>query len=461
MAFPSISFLFIFLPVSLLLYIVLPQKGKHLWLWLSSLIFYVWAGIGQTLLLLGMEIIVYGFGRYIAASSTDTQRQRRLFEGLIVLIMILFYFKYYGFFLDNVTSLFSLHASYEVFAMPLGISFISFTAMAYLIDVKRGSIPAETNFWKLAVYVSFFPKLVMGPIERYADWQQQLAHSWSSATLEQGAIRFLTGLAQKLLLADTLAPLWAYTSAHEVSLVSAWLGILAYTFEIYFDFQGYMNMAIGLANMFGFTMKENFEHPYMSTSITEFWRRWHMTLGSWFRDYVYIPLGGNRKGKGRTILNLLIVWGLTGFWHGASWNFLLWGLYYGVLLILEKFVFAHIRGKLPVFLQWLISFLLVMLGWVLFALPSLSDITRYLTAMFANRIWWDSKTLALMVNYGSYLLIGAICCSELPLCIARRLKEIFKEQLWLLKPVLTVLVSVILLSYLLSAGYQSFLYVQF
>lgn len=460
MTFPSMMFLFLFLPCTLGMYIFMKPKARKVLLLLFSLFFYAWGGIGNACFLLLFVCVVYALGRYIGAVGKQ-RRTRRMRESMALLILLLFYFKYYGFFLDTLFSFIPITVSYEVLPMPLGISFITFTAMAYLMDIRRDTIQ-PASFLNLAVYLTFFPKLVMGPIERYGNWIQQLKDTWSPAMLEEGAIRFLMGLSQKLLLADALAPLWSYTSSHDVSLVSAWLGLMAYTFQIYFDFQGYMNMAIGLGKMFGFHLQENFDHPYTSSSITEFWRRWHMTLGSWFRDYVYIPLGGNRRGLLCTLRNLLLVWGLTGFWHGASWNFLLWGLYYGVLLILEKFVLHRLWKRIPSFLRVLSTFVLVMLGWVLFANSDMNEALQYYKQLFtAAHGLVDMQTLTLLVNYGFRLLAAALFSTSVPLILGSNIMYALRAQQWYLKPVFTCVVLLVLLSCLMSGGYQSFLYVQF
>lgn len=460
MTFPSMIFLFLFLPCTLGMYIFMKPKARKVLLLLFSLFFYAWGGVGNACFLMLFVCVVYALGRYIGAAEKQ-RRTRRMRESMVLLILLLFYFKYYGFFLDTLFSFVPVTVSYEVLPMPLGISFITFTAMAYLIDIRRDTIQLA-SFLNVAVYLTFFPKLVMGPIERYGNWIQQLKDTWSPAMLEEGAIRFLMGLSQKLLLADALAPLWSYTSSHDVSLISAWLGLMAYTFQIYFDFQGYMNMAIGLGKMFGFRLQENFDHPYTSSSITEFWRRWHMTLGSWFRDYVYIPLGGNRRGLLCTLRNLLIVWGLTGFWHGASWNFLLWGLYYGVLLILEKFVLHRLWERIPSFLRVLFTFALVMLGWVLFAVSDVNEALQYYKQLVttAHGIA-DMQTLTLLVNYGFRLLAAALFSTSVPLILGSNIMYALRAQQWYLKPVFTCVVLLVLLSCLMSGGYQSFLYVQF
>lgn len=460
MTFPSLIFLFLFLPCALGLYIVVKQKVRKVLLLLFSLFFYAWGGIGNACLLLLFVCMVYALGRYIG-SVEKKRRARRLTESILLLVVLLFYYKYYGFFLDTVFAVLSVPISYEVLPMPPGISFITFTAMAYLIDIRREVI-RPVSFLQVAVYLTFFPKLIMGPIERYDVWAGQLKNTWQPAMLEEGAIRFLMGLSQKLLLADALAPLWSYTSTHSVSMASAWLGLLAYTFQIYFDFQGYMNMAIGLGRMFGIRLQENFDHPYTSTSITDFWRRWHRTLGSWFRDYVYIPLGGNRKGLWRTLRNLMLVWGLTGFWHGASWTFLLWGLYYGILLILEKFVLHPYLKRLPSAARMMLTFAMVMLGWVLFASDGLSQAVVYYRQLFTTTHGVvDRQTLSLLVNYGFWLCAAAVFSTRAPLVVSSNLMYALRDQQWFLKPVLTIVVFVILLSCLMSAGYQSFLYVQF
>lgn len=433
---------------------------KQILLVVISLLFYAWGGIGYAIFLLLYALLVYGLGCYIDHAQ-ETKRAVRLTESVVLLVAILFYVKYYGFFLDNLFGLLSISIQYETLSMPLGISFITFTAIAYLVDIRRETISAA-NVLDVAVYVTFFPKLIMGPIERYDHWQKQTKLPWDKTILEEGAIRFLMGLSQKLLLADALAPLWSYGSTHVVSLSSAWMSLLAYTFQIYFDFQGYMNMAIGLGLLFGFRLCENFDHPYMAISITDFWRRWHMSLGSWFRDYIYIPLGGNRKKTLYTLRNLLIVWGLTGIWHGASWNFLLWGLYYGGFLILEKFVLRKWLEHLPSFVRWLFTFVVVMLGWVLFASHDMDTALSFYRQLFLpDHGWWDMKTIALLANEGVLLIVAALCCSPVPAKLYAGLSAALQKQGWFLKPILTFVWLMILFSYLLSSGYQSFLYVQF
>ena len=459
MTFPSMIFLFLFLPCTLGLYIVVKPKARRVLFLLFSLLFYAWGGIGDACLLLLYVCLVYALGRYIGAVEKE-HRTRRLTESMLLLGLLLFYYKYYGFFLDNLFAVLSVPVSYEVLPMPLGISFITFTAMAYLIDIRREVIQ-PASFLQLAVYLTFFPKLIMGPIERYDGWERQLKSTWQPAKLEEGAIRFLMGLSQKLLLADALAPLWSYTSTHSVSTASAWLGLLAYTFQIYFDFSGYSDMAIGLGKMLGFEFLENFNYPYISRSITEFWRRWHISLSTWFRDYVYIPLGGSRHGRGKQIRNLMIVWLLPGFWHGASWNFMLWGIYFGVILILEKFVLKPILERLPKVLQHGYALVLILLGWVLFAFTDLDAGLTYLKTMFG----WGSvslinaRTLFYLRDYGLLLIIMILASTPL----GHQLYETkIRGRRWEgVMPLLIAAGLILCTAYLVDASYNPFLYFRF
>ena len=422
MTFPSLIFLFLFLPCALGLYIVVKPKVRKVLLLLFSLFFYAWGGIGNACLLLLFVCMVYALGRYIGAVEKK-RRARRLTESILLLVVLLFYYKYYGFFLDTLFAVLSVPISYEVLPMPPGISFITFTAMAYLIDIRREVI-RPASFLQVAVYLTFFPKLIMGPIERYDVWAGQLKNTWQPAMLEEGAIRFLMGLSQKLLLADALAPLWSYTSTHSVSMASAWLGLLAYTFQIYFDFQGYMNMAIGLGRMFGIRLQENFDHPYTSTSITDFWRRWHISLSSWFRDYVYIPLGGSKKGEGRTYLNLLVVWLFTGLWHGSTLNFLLWGLFLFALISLERLGWGKVLRRSQV-ISRLYMLLVIPLSWMLFAIPSLKDIGSYIGRLFAFSGGTAVHARDFLVygrQYTVVLVIGLLVSTPLPEKLWRRIR---------------------------------------
>lgn len=463
MTFSLINFLFMYLPILLLLYVITPAKYKNITLFLGSLVFYAWGNVSHVVLLLLLIALNFFFGHYIERSNGRI-RKLHLIEAIVVNVSVLLYFKYYGFVLDTIFALFPHPPAYSLFSVPLGISFFTFSIVAYLVDVYRKKIVAERNFLYFGLFVSFFPKLVMGPIERYDTMRKQMEyHPMRSALFEQGCSKFIVGLAQKLVLANTMGMIWSLCQTSSLSMAAAWLGILAYTFQIYFDFQGYTQMAIGLGNMFGFQLSENFRYPYTAISITDFWRRWHITLSSWFRDYIYIPLGGNRTSQIKILRNLMIVWALTGLWHGANWNFICWGLYYGVLLILEKYVFHSLLEKIPGIIRWMLTFLAVMIGWVFFASNGIAQAFGYLGNMFMLRgnPMHDVTAMSIISNYGIYYLFAAIGCTPFMKNAVHRIMEAWKDQLWYIKPIATLCFVLILLSFLVSNTYQAFLYFQF
>ena len=364
MIFSSIPFLYYFLPLALLLCYLVPSRARNAFLLLASLLFYAWGEPKYLPVMAAATALGYGFGLAI-------QRFRRFRKPLLVLSIasslgFLLYFKYADFFLENLNGL-GLHIPLLGLALPVGISFYTFQILSYTVDVYRGEVTAQRNPIDLACYVTFFPQLIAGPIVRYKDIAAQLRDRPQNLdNLRLGTARFLVGLGKKVLLANLLGEVCAaWRVTQDPSVLFSWLYALSYTLHIYFDFSGYSDMAIGLGKLFGFSFPENFNYPYISRSVTEFWRRWHMSLGTWFRDYVYIPLGGNRKGKGRQFLNILIVWMLTGFWHGAAWNFLLWGLYFALLLMVEK-AGLPVRGRVY-------TLAAVVLGFVLFDASSLSS----------------------------------------------------------------------------------------
>lgn len=373
MIFSSIPFLYYFLPLALLLCYLVPSRARNAFLLLASLLFYAWGEPKYLPVMAAATALGYGFGLAI-------QRFRRFRKPLLVLSIasslgFLLYFKYADFFLENLNGL-GLHIPLLGLALPVGISFYTFQILSYTVDVYRGEVRAQRNPIDLACYVTFFPQLIAGPIVRYKDIAAQLRDRPQNLdNLRLGTGRFLVGLGKKVLLANLLGEVcaaWRVTA--DPSVLFSWLYAISYTLHIYFDFSGYSDMAIGLGKLFGFSFPENFNYPYISRSITEFWRRWHMSLGTWFRDYVYIPLGGNRKGKGRQFLNILIVWMLTGFWHGAAWNFLLWGLYFALLLMVEK-AGLPVRGRVY-------TLAAVVLGFVLFDASSLSSALACVKGLF-------------------------------------------------------------------------------
>ena len=459
MVFSSILFLFRFLPIVLLIYYLCPFRLKNAVILIASLIFYAW-GEPRFILLMFASILA----DYCAGLGIEFCRERgvrwgtRAFLGLSLVFNLgsLGFFKYAGFFLDNLRALGFAAPVFSV-ALPLGISFYTFQTMSYSIDVYRGAVKAERNLLNFATFVCLFPQLIAGPIVKYSDINEELhRRRITSEDLEQGARIFLLGLGSKVLLANQIGQLWDEMAAigyERLSMPLAWLGILAYALQIYFDFSGYSLMAIGLGRLLGFTFPENFRFPYASRSITEFWRRWHITLGSWFREYLYIPLGGNRKGKYRTIFNLFVVWAATGFWHGASWNFVLWGLFFFVFLVLEKSFLLPFLEKHRIFSHCYLS-ILILISWVLFAVTDFSSIGVYFSRMFSFR--FSDDILYYLRNYGLILVLAIFF--SIPACkrIGARLGKY---------PVLRFagMAAILLFStaYLVDATYNPFLYFRF
>ena len=388
MVFSSIFFLFTFLPLSLLLYWMSPAKIKNFTLLAVSLFFYAWGEPVYVLLMIASIITNFVFGIFIESELIKEKRavRRALFISAVVFnILILGFFKYYGFLAENINALFNADIAYSELPLPIGISFYTFQVLSYVIDVYLGKVRLQRNPVSFALYVTMFPQLIAGPIVRYSDIESQLEQrNVSAAKFGEGAQRFIQGLGKKVLLANSMGALWDITQAMDmtgISVFSAWLGIIAYTFQIYFDFSGYSDMAIGLGKMFGFEFMENFDHPYVSRSVTEFWRRWHISLGTWFREYVYIPLGGNRCSRIRQIRNIMAVWMLTGLWHGASWNFVVWGIYYGCLLLIEKMFLKKLIDNAPAIISHVYCMLAVIIGWVLFASRDIESAAAYLGVM--------------------------------------------------------------------------------
>ena len=383
MVFSSMTFLLLFLPMVLLLYFLAPAlRGKNAVLVAASLLFYAWGEPVCVLAMLGSTAVNYLCARAIGAATDARRRKAACAIGVGVSLALLFYFKYFSFLFENVAALLSLKVAAPQIRLPIGISFYTFQVLTYTIDVYRGKVGVQKSFWKLLLYVSCFPQLIAGPIVQYADIEQQLdARTTSVEDFSAGIERFVTGLAKKVLLANLCGAVVEAMPGAGASFAGAWYHAFVYTLQIYFDFSAYSDMAIGLGRVLGFRYKENFNYPYVSLSATEFWRRWHISLGSFFRDYVYIPLGGNRRGAARTILNLLIVWTLTGFWHGAAWNFMIWGLYFGVLLVLERTVFKRAIDRAPKALRWAVTFLVAVVGWAIFYETDLTALGGTLRAM--------------------------------------------------------------------------------
>lgn len=459
MVFSSLLFLYVFLPIALFLYYISPEKIKNFTLFILSLIFYAWGEPIYVGIMLFSSVFDYCNGRLLNKFKEDWKRKAVLILSVIVNIGLLFFFKYYNFVIDNLNYLFNLNISASNLSLPLGISFYTFQTLSYTIDVYRGEVEASNSFFDYSAYVAMFPQLVAGPIVRYIDIYNQLKkRDFSDSSIAYGIKRFVYGLAKKVLIANKLGELYKIILAKEVAGLAssmAWLGIIAFTLQIYFDFSGYSDMAIGLGRMLGFDFLENFNFPYISRSITEFWRRWHMSLSLWFRNYVYIPLGGNRVKVPRQILNLFITWFLTGFWHGADFNFIIWGLYYFTLLVLEKFVYAKALDKTPNFIKHIYTMLLVIIGWVIFEFK-VTDIGPFLKAMFNFKNFASPEALFYLKEYGFYLVLGTVlslgACKKL---ISKTRKTTYLEIAFLF--ILLILVTMSLI----SESYNPFLYFRF
>lgn len=400
MIFSSTIFLFIFLPVVLLLYYIIPKKFltvKNILLLCASLFFYAW---GEPVIIIVMLVSIFAnylFGLWIdkAKKTSDFQKRLSIIVTVIFNIGLLGYFKYFNFFVKNINGIFGTEFTSQI-ALPIGISFFTFQIMSYSIDVYFGNVKPQKQLFNLALYISFFPQLIAGPIVRYIDIEKQLEErSYNLGQIASGAQRFIIGLSKKILIANQVS-IFADHAFNATSLTSvmAWVGAICYALQIYFDFSGYSDMAIGLGKMFGFEFLENFNYPYISNSVQNFWRRWHISLSSWFRDYLYIPLGGNRKGTFRTYINLLIVFAVTGLWHGASWSFVIWGLYHGVFLMLERGIWGKVLKKLPYALTWLYSMIVVLIGWVIFRAEEMGKALEYIKSMFSFSTGGLAITLA-------------------------------------------------------------------
>ena len=466
MAFSTLVFPFVFLPVSLILYFVLPKRLKNAALVVCSLVFFAW-GTPEYLVLMVLDIAFHYFaGRELALQKARGRSGRFvLVSSVLVNLLLLGFFKYYGFLVDNLNALLGTALRARELPMPIGVSFFTFSLLSYLFDVYRDRAPAARNMLDFSLYVTFFPKLVSGPIVQYAEMEPQLRdHPVTREGFGSGARLFLIGLAKKVLLANQAGALWTEITAilpADRSVLMVWMGILAFAFQIYFDFSGYSDMAIGLGHFFGFHFLENFNYPYESRSVTEFWRRWHISLSTWFREYVYIPLGGNRKGKGRQLLNIAIVWLLTGLWHGANWNFVLWGVYYALLLLLEKTFLLKWLDKAPRFVGHVYTCFCFVMGWVLFAITDLGALGAYVGHMFSGT-FADSTTAYLLRCDWLLLILGVIGCTSLP-------KRLWEKREPSLSPALSdglrtvwvVLVLLVSMAFLVGDSYNPFLYFRF
>ena len=459
MVFSSIPFLFFFLPIVLICYYLVPFKLKNYVLLVFSLIFYAWGEPVYIILMIFSCLLNYFYALY-----HDKVKNRKLLFILCIVanLLILGFFKYADFLIDIINSIFRLNINPLKLALPIGISFFTFQTMSYSIDVYRSSVVPERNFFYFTTYVSMFPQLIAGPIVRYETISKELyKRDINFNNFSDGLLRFMQGLFKKVLIANNIGYLWTTLSSMEsLSIASAWLGIIAYTFQIYFDFSAYSDMAIGMGKMLGFNYLENFNYPYISKSVTEFWRRWHISLSSWFKDYVYIPLGGSKCSRIKHIRNILIVWCLTGIWHGASYNFMLWGLYYGIILIIEKFFLKDFLSKLPNTLKHIYTMLVVIIGWLIFASTDLSMFSVYFSNMF-NIFKYPFIDETFIFYFKSYFIIIVIS-TLLSMPIYQNIKKKLNSRGWMIISLILYLVFFfITVSYLVSDSYNPFLYFRF
>lgn len=469
MVFSSTIFLFAFLPLLFLLYFMASDKWKNYVLLVFSLIFYAW---GEPKFLPVMVILVlldYVFAVLIDKSQNQTERKILLWIAILCNIGLLAYYKYTMFILENVNGIFGTNISIPKIVLPIGISFFTFQAMSYVIDVYRKDVPAQKNPFYVMLYVSLFPQLVAGPIVRYRTVEKEVLSRHTSVNdFCEGLERFIIGFGKKIIISNnTGAVADAVFNASKIDASMAWLGVFCYTLQIYFDFSAYSDMAIGLGRIFGFHFEENFNYPYISKSITEFWRRWHISLSSWFRDYVYIPLGGNRCSAKRQIFNMFVVWALTGIWHGASWNFVCWGLYYFILLVIEKYLLSSILEKLPSIVRHMYAFLGIMAGWALFRAEDLSQawwIIKHMLRMHVTADGWAMTNMYLH-QYGLYIVLGIVFSFPVYRLFTEKLFKNKSEKVTIaLKGVQYLglfLLFVVSVLYLVNSSYNPFIYFRF
>ena len=466
MLFSSVPFLFYFLPAVMLCYFIAPKKLKNAVLLVFSLLFYAW-GEPRYVILMAFSILMgYVFGLLIEKYRGRRAAKLLLAASVAVSVGLLGYFKYTDFFISNFNAVTGLSLPLLKIALPIGISFYTFQILSYTIDVYRGSAEARRNIVDFGAYVALFPQLIAGPIVRYTDIDAELTerkHSFELAA--KGVERFVVGIGKKVLISNAFGELCSvFRASGEKSVLFYWVYAAAFTLQIYFDFSGYSDMAIGLGRIFGFHFPENFDYPYISKSITEFWRRWHMSLGSWFRDYVYIPLGGNRVSKGRWFFNIFAVWMLTGFWHGADWQFIAWGLMYAVLLIIEKLFLKNALERLPAILGHFYVMFFVITGFVLFNAESIGAAVSDLRAMFGagNLPFATGETLYYLRSYAVIFAVGILGATPLFKIISEKLQKGRAEKAFaLLRPVLLCGVIILVTAYLVDGSFNPFLYFRF
>ena len=463
MVFTSITFLYYFLPIVLLIYFITPYKYKNSVLLLSSLIFYFY-GEPKYILLMIFEVLLAYFSMLIVSKSNN---KLLYILTIIIHILLLCIFKYLNFFTSNINSIFNINLPLSNIILPIGISFYTFQIISYEIDVYKKRVNVQKNLLKLATYIFMFPQLIAGPIVRYSDIEKELEirkHSFDN--FSYGVERFMIGLFKKVLIANTLGELSnILITSTDISILLYWIFAISYMLQIYFDFSGYSDIAIGLGRMFGFHFLENFNYPYMATSITDFWRRWHISLSSWFRDYVYIPLGGNRKGAKKQIRNILIVWLLTGLWHGANYTFIVWGLLFGIMLIIEKFILSKYLKNTPYIIKRIYTLFIVLISFVIFKSDNISEAFNIIKGLFGfnTKVFSNSFTIYYLKSYFIILLLGIILSTPLLSNIITRLRKnnTLNKFINLFEPLLIILILVLVTACLIDNSYNPFLYFRF
>lgn len=474
MVFSSVMFLFFFLPAVFLCYFIIPKKlrtARNIVLLIFSLAFYAWGEPRYIILMIVSIIINYSSGLIIEIFRDRSQKIKKisLISSIILNIALLAYFKYFTFFAESFVNAFSIDVKVAQILLPIGISFYTFQGLSYVVDVYRNEAPAQKNPLNIALYISLFPQLIAGPIVRYKTVAEEIkSRNECAEDFAQGVRRFMFGFAKKMLLANTMGAVADEIFALNIDTLPfdlAWLGALTFQFQIYFDFSGYSDMAIGLGKMFGFHFLENFNYPLISKSVTEFWRRWHMSLGTWFRDYVYIPLGGNRVSPLRHIFNIFVVWALTGIWHGANWTFMAWGIYFAIFLILEKFFLSKVLSKLPKIICHIYCLFLTTISWVIFNSPSLSFAFKYISRMFTFGDITDRFRYLLSQNL-LCILLCIICSIPFTQIMKKRLDKITNENLKVIlfdypSGIIAAGVFTISILYLINSTFNAFIYFRF
>ena len=468
MSFHQLLFLFLFLPIGLIVFRAVPKQGRKFVLLALSAVFIAWGDPSDLLFVALSTVFNYFSGcemAHLKRAGREKQARFVLVSAVVADVLLLGYFKYFGFAAEQAGALLGVSIPANTMPAPAGVSFFTFSQLSFLFDVYRGKAEGPGKPLDFALFVSFFPKFTSGPIIPYHDMAEQLAApKVSKKRMEFGLRMFMVGLCKKVLIADTLRLTFEPISAmapEELSMLSAWVGALSYALMLYFDFSGYSDMATGLGHAFGFSLPINFKYPYMSESVADFWRRWHASLGAWFRDYVYIPLGGSRVGTAKTIRNLMIVWLLTGIWHGANWTFLLWGIYHGVLIVLEKYPLKKVLPKIPASLRQIVTFLLVTVGWVPFFSPSLGAAFRFLGRMGAVGAFMDDAAMYYLKGFLPVLLIAIVGCSPVVRRLAIQLERSRPRWFYVAEIVLFAIGLLLCAAGMVSSTYTSFLYAQF